>query len=199
MDRKSNRFVLEGTIIHWLQQIQPKRILVATIQGEVMVKLSKELRRQFLWQSQPQEGSWVKLAGKIRKNGNYKASHLDFVDRLPSKSLPTSPTQTTDVRSPSSPKPPACILVCGKSSCQRQGVGAVIASLKETLRDLGLEAQVEVKTTGCLKKCKKGVNVVFLPDKTTYTQVKPIQASSLVMHHFSPSVEAKIATAGSPK
>jgi len=211
MDRKSNRFVLEGRVIHWLHQIQAKRILIATSQGEVVVKLSKDLRRYFLLQPQPAVGAWIRLSGEIKKNGKYRAdSLLGFIDRPPAKIQPipspaiattrtaTMPTPVSTPanppRSQSSPKPPACILVCGKSSCQRRGAGAVIASLKETLRDRGLAAQVEVKTTGCLKKCKQGANILCLPDKTAYTQVKPIQASSLVNKHFPSSFPAETVT-----
>lgn len=155
-------------------------------------------------------GAWVQVSGRYRKNGKYKAqkllirnscnlsSNLTTLD-LPYSSLhPTIPVlkppqsispqsiSTQSISTPSKPvnSTPACILVCGKSSCQRRGAGAVIASLQESISDRSLETQVKIKTTGCLKKCKQGVNVIFLPDKTKYTQVKPIQVSSLVSKHF---------------
>lgn len=185
-----------------------------------MIKLSKDLRRHFLWQPQPLAGTWMRLAGEIKKNGEYKADYFDWLDRpdsekgelplalttglprvagtnsllsspaqillpqpqstsIPGANATKSPTKSAEVT-----KPPACILVCGKSSCQKRGAGAVIASLEEAVVDRGLASQVKIKTTGCLKKCKQGANVVFLPDKASYTSVKPIQVSSLLTKHF---------------
>ncbi|NJL88855.1 MAG: (2Fe-2S) ferredoxin domain-containing protein [Coleofasciculaceae cyanobacterium SM2_1_6] len=217
MDKRLNTFTLEGTVIHWLHQFQPKCILLATTQGEVMIKLSKDLRRHFLWQPQPLPGTWMRFAGEIKKNGEYKAEDFDWLDRpapeqtgaslalstaLPIAASPNFPilSSSPQVSSPQSPsrsvanvaksplgsKPPACILVCGKSSCQKRGVGAVIASLEEAVIDRGLASQVKIKTTGCLKKCKQGVNLLFLPDKTSYANVKPIQVSALLNKHFPP-------------
>ncbi len=181
-----------------------------------MIKLSKDLRRHFLWQPQPLAGTWMRLAGEIKKNGEYKADYFDWLDRpalekvgspialpiaspmaastnslllsSPQVSLPQPPSISIPVanaaKSPEVTKPPACILVCGKSSCQKRGAGAVIASLEEAVVDQGLASQVKIKTTGCLKKCKQGANVVFLTDKASYTAVKPIQVSSLLTKHF---------------
>ncbi len=221
MDTRLNPFILEGKIIHWLHQFQPKCILFATTQGEVIIKLSKDLRRHFLYQPQPLAGTWMQFAGEIKKNGEYKADYFDWLDRpAPEKvgsplALPTALPMATSTNSrvlssspqvllPQSPsistpatnatkspakssevtKPPACILVCGKSSCQKRGAGAVIASLEEAVVDRDLASQVKIKTTGCLKKCKQGANVVFLPDKASYTSVRPIQVSSLLAKHF---------------
>ena len=217
MDKRLNPFILEGKVIHWLHQFQPKCILLATTQGEVMIKLNKDLRRHFLWQPQPLAGTWMQFAGEIKKNGEYKADYFDWLDRpapekvgspialpmatstnsrlllsssqvllpqSPSISIPATNAAKLPVSSPISSKTPACILVCGKSSCQKRGAGAVIASLEEAVVDRGLASQVKIKTTGCLKKCKQGVNLLFLPDKTSYTTVKPIQVSALLTKHF---------------
>lgn len=227
MDKKLDPFILEGRVIHWPHRGQPKCILLATTQGEVIVKLSKDLRRHFLWQPQPLAGTWMRFAGEVKKNGEYKAEYFDWLDRpapekiesptslpiaLPSglaAALPTATPTNSRIFSPPAPvalsqspsistpaansvkaatgsKPPACILVCGKSSCQKRGAGAVIASLEEAVVDRGLASQVKIKTTGCLKKCKQGANVLFLPDKTSYTAVKPVQVSSLLTKHFPP-------------
>lgn len=183
--RKSKLSTIEGRVIQWLDRISYKQLLLATSQGEVQVKLSKALRHSLISMVDRQNilGTWVRLSGSYQKDGEYKAEELfihlannlsDTRSELPQQTKSLSLEKTS----------PACILVCGKSSCQRRGAGAVIASLQENISDQGLKTQVKIKTTGCLKKCKQGVNVVFLPDKTSYTQVKPIQVSSLVTKHF---------------
>ncbi|NET16123.1 MAG: (2Fe-2S) ferredoxin domain-containing protein [Okeania sp. SIO1H6] len=48
----------------------------------------------------------------------------------------------------------AQILVCQKSDCQKRGAGKVCQALSEALSDRGLQDQVTIKKTGCLKKCK---------------------------------------------
>jgi (2Fe-2S) ferredoxin len=209
LEQRSTLSSLEGQVIQWLDRPQGKQLLLATSDGEIRVKLNKSLRHYLATTIDRKDqknllGAWVQVSGSYRKNGKYKAqkllihssfnlssqvsSPLATLD-LPYSSLHSSipalqSTQSKSTRSKPVKSAPACILVCGKSSCQRRGAGAVIASLQENISDRSLEAQVKIKTTGCLKNCKQGVNVVFLPDKTTYTQVKPIQVSSLVTKHF---------------
>ena len=181
--KESKLSTLEGRVTQWLDRISYKQLLLSTSQGEVRIKLSKALRHNLINPLDRQSilGSWVKFSGSYRKDGEYKAEELvvspaSFAPPLPL--LPPLPPSFSERSTPS------CILVCGKSSCQRRGAGAVIASLQENISDRGLDTHVKVKTTGCLKKCKQGVNVVFLSDKTSYAQVKPIQVSSLVTKHF---------------
>ena len=237
---RSEISILEGRVLQWLDRIEYKRLLLATSQGEVVVKLSKDLRHYLVTLSDRQQllGTWLQVAGYHCNHEEYKAENIRFYDissnsfhhsisnsskatalrvergaTTPSENIQTILDQTILDQSildqsvsgyksfgklteedskPQLPKSatPACILVCGKSSCQRRGAGAVIASLQETISDRGLTPQVKVKTTGCIKKCKQGVNLVFMPSKTTYTQVKPVQVSSLITKHF-PSIEVK--------
>lgn len=77
-----------------------------------------------------------------------------------------------------------CILVCGKSDCCKKGGRAVMASLQEELSDRGLEGEVKIKTTGCMKRCKAGPNVV-MPDKTRYSKISAKEISGIIHKHFS--------------
>jgi len=43
---------------------------------------------------------------------------------------------------------------------------------------------VNIKLTGCLKQCKKGPNLVVMPDKKHYNQVAPQDVPSLIERHF---------------
>ncbi len=78
------------------------------------------------------------------------------------------------------------ILVCQKSSCWKRGGQSVCQRLEEELEQQGLDDRVKVKLTGCLKQCKKGPNLVIMPHKARYGQVKPREVEELLTKHFSP-------------
>jgi (2Fe-2S) ferredoxin len=56
--------------------------------------------------------------------------------------------------------------------------------LEASLEEKGLKEAVNIKLTGCLKQCKKGPNVVVMPDKKHYSQVAPQDVPSLIERHF---------------
>ena len=76
------------------------------------------------------------------------------------------------------------MLVCQKSNCWKKGGKEVYAELETALSDRHLDGVIPVKKTGCLGKCKKAPNLVMLPDKARYTQVKPKQIPNLVAKHL---------------
>ncbi|NEP36436.1 (2Fe-2S) ferredoxin domain-containing protein, partial [Moorena sp. SIO3B2] len=78
----------------------------------------------------------------------------------------------------------ASILVCQKSSCRKRGGQAVCNAIASSLKDHGLEDQVKIKETGCLKQCKHGPNLVMMPDKARYSEVAPQQIPTLIERHF---------------
>ncbi|MBW4621084.1 MAG: (2Fe-2S) ferredoxin domain-containing protein [Cyanosarcina radialis HA8281-LM2] len=78
----------------------------------------------------------------------------------------------------------ASILICQKSDCQKRGGKAICEALEAGLRDRNLSEQVKIKGTGCLKQCKAGPNLVFMPDKTRYSKVSPAQIPNLIAKHF---------------
>jgi (2Fe-2S) ferredoxin len=56
--------------------------------------------------------------------------------------------------------------------------------LQAALGDRGLENEVEIKATGCLKQCKAGPNLVVMPDKTRYSRVQAEEIPELIDKHF---------------
>ena len=62
-------------------------------------------------------------------------------------------------------------MVCQKSDCMKRGGKAVCQALEAALSDRGLEDQVTIKGTGCMKNCKAGPNLV-MPDKTRYSRIQ---------------------------
>ncbi|MEG3439810.1 (2Fe-2S) ferredoxin domain-containing protein [Pannus brasiliensis CCIBt3594] len=96
-------------------------------------------------------------------------------------------------RVPEEPKPKpkqATVLVCQKSDCWKNGGATVCRMLEEGLQEKGLADTVHIKRTGCLKQCKRGPNVVVMPDKKHYSNVDPRQIPELIERHFASSEEA---------
>ena len=82
------------------------------------------------------------------------------------------------------PQTKTCVMVCQKSSCRKRGADQVCQAITESLRDRGLEEQIAIKPTGCMKQCKQGPCVVFMPDKSRYIGVSPNEINQLVEKHF---------------
>lgn len=78
----------------------------------------------------------------------------------------------------------AQILVCQKSDCQKRGAGKVCQALSEVLSNHGLQDQVTIKKTGCLKKCKAGPNMVVMPNKAKYSRINSAQIPEVIEKHF---------------
>lgn len=212
---KVSPFYLEGRFIGFVSEVEerPKRIRVATAEGERYIKLSKELRYSMRGVLQP--GDWIEIFGELKlkdKTGELKlkASRLKVTapalkglvkeDRDKPGALATrgGETQNFSANSSSSsssqslnhtpptpePKGKACVMVCQKSSCRKRGADQVCQALTESLQDHGLEDQVAIKGTGCMKQCKQGPCVVVMPDKSRYIGLVPQEIPKLVEKHF---------------
>jgi (2Fe-2S) ferredoxin len=211
---KASPFYLEGRFIGFVGDVekQPKRIRVATSEGERYIKLSKELRYSMRKVLQP--GDWIRVLGEQKlkyKTGELKLKAFQVIVTTPamkelgtgdweqgsepssplsplsswSPPLPITPSPTPPLYSkPAAPQTKACIMVCQKSSCRKRGADEVCQAITESLGDRGLEDQVAIKGTGCMKQCKQGPCVVFMPDKSRYTGIAPQEIPKLVDKHF---------------
>lgn len=164
-----------------------KRLRLATAEGEVWIKLTKEARASVGGIILP--GDWVQVWGE-------KVIKDDTEERLKAYRLSViSPRQATTVlpavaTMPDRQKPAAkaTILVCQKSDCIKRGGKGVCKALEAALDDRNL-GQVTVKGTGCMKHCKSGPTIVFMPDKTRYTHVTPAEIPALIDKHFPASAQ----------
>ncbi|NEP13575.1 MAG: (2Fe-2S) ferredoxin domain-containing protein [Symploca sp. SIO2C1] len=176
-----SRFSLEGQFVAFVGDFgkQPKRIRVETSDGEHYIKLSKELRSSLFRVWEP--GNWLQISGKQKykkKTGKLKLKADQITSIVPVQQKSVSPSKITG------PKTKACVMVCQKSSCRKRGGSKVSQSVANYLRDRGWENQVTIKGTGCMKQCKKGPCVVFMPDKCRYINVDPKQVPTLMEKHF---------------
>ncbi|MCY7320923.1 MAG: (2Fe-2S) ferredoxin domain-containing protein [Phormidesmis sp. CAN_BIN36] len=172
-------FCLEGRFLGYQVEEgnKPKRLQLATAEGECSLKLTKEARfglNQILV-----SGDWVQVSGRKKID---QATHLtklkvDFIRPIVSR------TAIAPIEPSSRQKPSEVILVCQKSGCTKRGGKAVCQALEMALSDRGLDDQVAIKGTGCMKNCGKGPNVV-MPGKVRYCQIGAKEIPGLVDKHF---------------
>ncbi|AFY77709.1 NADH:ubiquinone oxidoreductase 24 kD subunit [Pleurocapsa sp. PCC 7327] len=178
-------FSLVGQLLGFIikDSYKIKYLRIAFADREYRVKPAKEIREQILETIVP--GSWVEVRGmkkQSRKTGKVKlkANSVKPVKSNNTTSIPVSVSE-------SPPLSKASILVCQKSSCWKRGGRAICQVLEESLRDRGLADKVQIKLTGCLKQCKQGPNLVMMPGKARYCQVRPERIPELLQEHFASS------------
>ncbi|MEO8892019.1 MAG: (2Fe-2S) ferredoxin domain-containing protein [Coleofasciculaceae cyanobacterium] len=178
---KISTFNLEGRFIGFVGELEtkPKRLRLATAEGERYIKLEKELRSSLYEALTP--GDWLQISGEQKYK--YKTGELKLkAEQVTLKAA--NPQEKVFQPAVAAPKTKACVMVCQKSSCCKRGASQVLGALTESIRTRGLEDQVAIKGTGCMKQCKSGPCVVFMPDKSRYTKVAPKAVLELVDKHF---------------
>ena len=180
--------VSEFTIIGKLEDLVIKSdncikyLQLSTKQEEYSIKVAKELRRSLA--KHLKLGCWLKVTGmrkyELHKGRvKYKAYRVEL---LPKKELPKFATDNLGISSKAKSK--AKVLFCQKSTCWKKGGKSACQLLKAELKNRGIADQVEIKTVGCLKQCKKAPNIVIMPDKVRYHNVKPKQVTSFIDKHL---------------
>jgi NADH:ubiquinone oxidoreductase subunit F (NADH-binding)/(2Fe-2S) ferredoxin/Pyruvate/2-oxoacid:ferredoxin oxidoreductase delta subunit len=72
------------------------------------------------------------------------------------------------------------ITVCAGTGCCASGALDVRAALQAEVEKNNIQAEVDLKITGCRGFCEQGPLVVILPEKIFYTKVKPKDAQEIV-------------------
>ncbi|MCJ8281426.1 MAG: (2Fe-2S) ferredoxin domain-containing protein, partial [Rivularia sp. ALOHA_DT_140] len=170
--------------------------LLGTPEGEIYVKLAKHLRHAFDLRLPP--GTWLQVVGEKKydsKTGEIKlkaerimACHQEVNGR--EEILPRPVEKPQENKKQKSAKG-STILVCQKSSCMKRGGKQLCQALAASISERGLEDQVNIKGTGCMKQCKAGPNLI-MPDKTRYTKIQAEQVSTLMDKHFGPKEQVEI-------
>jgi (2Fe-2S) ferredoxin len=173
-------FTLEGRFLGFKFEdgSKLKYLRLATSNGECCIKLCKELRSAFELRLLP--GDWLQILGEKklnRKTGKVKLKAERVIPANVSNEQINVPAKDKQA------KTTASILVCQKSSCMKRGGTAVCHALETALSDRGLENQVAIKGTGCLKQCKAGPNLV-MPDKTRYCRIQAAEIPEMIDKHF---------------
>lgn len=177
--KEVSEFCLEGRFIEFVIKdgYKLKGLLLGTYDGEYYVKLAKNLRYNFDWRLQP--GTWLQVVGEKKCDRKSGKVALKAERVMASTGHISAPTQTK------APQKKATILMCQKSDCMKRGGKTLCQALEAALSDRGLEDQVTIKATGCMKNCKGGPNIV-MPDKTRYSRIQADQVPLLMDKHFAP-------------
>ncbi|MDZ8226462.1 (2Fe-2S) ferredoxin domain-containing protein [Nostoc sp. ChiVER01] len=185
-----SEFCLEGRFIDFVIKdgYKLKGLILGTHEGESYIKLAKNLRATFDLRLPP--GTWLQVVGYKKhdlKNGTVTLK-AERVMAAPSQMVIQTATAVQEPPSIDNAKvkpakTKATILVCQKSDCMKRGGKAVCQALEAALSDRGLEDQVTIKGTGCMKNCKAGPNLV-MPDKTRHSRIQATQVPALMDKHF---------------
>lgn len=189
--KEVSEFCLEGRFIEFVIKdgYKLKGLMLGTADGECYVKLAKQLRFTFDWRLPP--GTWLQVVGE--KKYDAKSGKVTLkAERVMAARGETvvKPAPAVEESKPKSEQPKATILVCQKSDCMKRGGKAVCQALEAALSDRGLEDQVKIKGTGCMKNCKAGPNLI-MPDKTRYTRIPAEQVPAIINKHFGNSQQTE--------
>ena len=169
------------------------KYILLTVEGkeDYWIEVSKDRSKKLGKQLQP--GCKIEVKGilkrKIKKEKiDYKAYKIKILTPPPVvATLKTSvepSTKKTDKTKKSKKKSTARVLICQKSNCWKKGGKESYQKLQQELEKKGISEKIDVKLTGCLKKCKKAANMIVLPDKKHYVNVKAKQIPTMVEKHF---------------
>ncbi|MEH2348244.1 MAG: (2Fe-2S) ferredoxin domain-containing protein [Nostoc sp.] len=188
---EGSEFCLEGRFINFVIKdgYKLKGLILGTHEGESYIKLAKHLRAAFDLRLPP--GTWLEVVGYKKhdlKDGTVtlKAERVMAARSEMGRVETIAPVQeppSIDHVKVKPAKAKATILVCQKSDCMKRGGKAVCQALEAALSDRGLEDQVTIKGTGCMKNCKAGPNLV-MPDKTRHSRIQAAQVPALMNQHF---------------
>ncbi|MBD2772820.1 (2Fe-2S) ferredoxin domain-containing protein [Iningainema tapete] len=187
-----SQFHLEGQFLNFVIKdgYKLKGLILATPEGECYVKLAKHLRAAFDLRLAP--GTWLQVVGEKKhdiETGEIKLKaervmaarvEAQTFSTISASRLELVPASSTDAKKKTAK---ATILICQKSDCMKRGGKEVCQAMEAALSENGLEEQVTIKGTGCMKNCKAGPNLV-MPDKTRYSRISAAQVPTLMNKHF---------------
>lgn len=189
--KSSTSFVLEGRFLTFDREdsFKIKRLQLATADGAVCIKLTKEARASVGRVMVP--GDWIQVWGEKTvkaETGETRFKAHRIVVAAPGATIASPTAKASQIDRPIKQQ----ILVCQKSDCIKRGAGGVCRALEAALDDRGLGDHVKVRGTGCMKQCKAGPNLV-MPDKTRYSRLTAADIPALVDKHFSASASESVA------
>jgi len=65
-----------------------------------------------------------------------------------------------------------CITICSGTGCHAFGCEKIVSDIKQEIKRQGLEANIDIRTTGCHGFCERGPLVVIRPQNIFYQRVK---------------------------
>ncbi|MBD2627519.1 (2Fe-2S) ferredoxin domain-containing protein [Trichormus variabilis] len=134
--------------------------------------------------------------GLTRRRGETETRGVFFDKQL--SGLDTNKQPALQNQNQSKPAKTQTILVCQKSDCMKRGGKALCQALESELRNNGLEDNVIIKGTGCMKNCKAGPNLL-MPDKTRYSKIQAAQVPALIDKHLGAEIQEQSENVAVPR
>lgn len=170
-----------------------KGLILHSTEGEVAIKLPKYLRPMLVRDLQP--GAWVQVWANDDGDRWLGANLIPWPETevppaLKDALAPSAPvvgngsTKLASMKPSSTQKPckKACIQVCRKGKCFKQGGQQILQTLKAEV-DANPDLQhITVEGTGCMGACKQGPNLRVMPQKKMHSRVNPDRAIALLAH-----------------
>ncbi|NJL02545.1 MAG: (2Fe-2S) ferredoxin domain-containing protein [Spirulinaceae cyanobacterium RM2_2_10] len=174
-DSARQPFELDGEFIGFVGHTEkPKYIHLGCEERVMQVKLAKNLRSLLATTLEP--GTRLRVSGRAkleRRNGqlSLKAERVALLSESDGTSVDAELSTT-----PGSDR--IKILVCQKSKCRKRGGQRIYEAIEAAVRDRGLQAQVTLKSSGCLKRCSSAPNL--LAGKQRYKSVRLKDVSAIL-------------------
>ena len=167
-----------------------KHLKLATDKDKYWIKIAKKVRKN-LNTDKISKGCRLEVAGEQKQNLKtgkiaFKAKKINLI----ADTLKPAEVEVKEKKVSLAPifdrhkKIKAKVLICQKNNCWKHGGKEIHDKLTAMLGESGLENEIEIKKTGCLKKCKQAPNIVMMPDKSRYSKVNPKQVPALVEKHL---------------
>ncbi len=150
--------------------------------------LGKDLRRSLYRYLVPQD--WIRVIGQQvlnRRSGQmeWQAAEISKlsssqVDELKRRAVLSDAVATTNANTTkTNTTKPVRLLICQASDCRQRGSFTASKAIAQAITQADCSARIVVQSTGCMKRCKVGPNVVMLPGGC-HSQVTPELGVSLI-------------------
>ncbi|WP_338462975.1 (2Fe-2S) ferredoxin domain-containing protein [Synechococcus elongatus IITB7] len=167
-------FYLEGYFMGLADPLAQSDIRLIVVQSDggnrYTLKLAKPLRR-LPWQQ-------LAIGQPLRIEGQQSLQGVGSPPKLKAERVlfdPAGLPALTIAPRPSQHRPPV-LEVCTKGTCRRRGALELCDRLKAEAQTYA----VEVRASGCLGRCKQGINVRRSSDNKILSQLSPQEATELL-------------------
>lgn len=167
-------FYLEGYFLGLQEPQTPAEIRFIHVQSDggnrYTLKLAKSLRH-LPWQQ-------LAVGQPLRIEGQQSFQGLDLPPKLKAERVLFDPAGLPAFIAPEQApeSKPAVLEVCTKGTCRRRGA----LELCDRLQAEAKTCAVEVRASGCLGRCKQGINVRRSSDNQILSQLSPQAATELL-------------------
>ena len=169
-----SEFELKGKFLGFVRKKSGKlkHLHLAIASGNLKIKLPKKLRSRESLCFAP--GEEIRVLGvrkqKVNRGRNKRRIKLKAKQIQPANFF--SKQQVNE-------KYKAKILICQKSRCLKRGGKNLVSKLEKTLCEQGLQDQVIIKSSHCLKRCSKAPSCVLEMAAQKYSEVHPAHPNKI--------------------